>query len=407
MVDTESLAFGLFLRVMTDVLPHGSDVSMVPQWELNIVKKLKSSPRVAGYLLNLLIRSPDFMRSILIDSPSNEARVLLVHLIILAIRVLEKKDEETVNDITKASYDDLETEAKKLSQSLQGFTKTDIWCSAKLENSLGHHACVPQFMKSAMDLWYFAASSTKAYYTQYFFTLFLEFAKLGPYERHLLCDTLAFFNKATSLLSHRLPPAPKSIPVVTASAAEVDDDPDEKDFIINSGFAELYGMKDKEKPKSSLASAGASGISYLKESDLVYLLEALTVIVQNARLPPFEAPKEKETQPKKGSKKSKPAETSQSGDAPAAAAAAAATAAADEAAAKTVAEPAVSSDQLSAVIGNVLPKMLQSDVGFYTVRQFILRLATANANVIKMLHPLFDSFYVRMAISCVYKSMLN
>jgi len=405
-VDTECLAFGLFLRVMYEVVTHGANRDeILPSWELNLVEMLRNSRRVSSHLLFLLTRNPDFMRSVFIDSPQNETRVHLVHAIIVAIRELEKEES---NDMLTTSNDDLEQEAKGLAESLQGFTKTDVWCKARLADSMMHPSYIPLFVKLAMDLWYFIATSNKPYSSQMFFALFLELAKIGPIERRLLCDRLAFFDKAALLLSHKVPAMPLSMPTFSTSVIEDnDDEPDEKDIIPTSGFAELYGIKKKEKPKANKQTF--VGASNLREFDMIYLLEALTVIIQNAQLPPFEAPPplQDETQSKKSKKADKKTDkkakeeedlsksaADESTVAPAAqAAAASASSAAHAMGGMTDAE--VHLDQLNSVITNVLPNMIRKCTGAYAVKQFVLKLATANSKVIQQLHPMFYEFLSR------------
>jgi len=376
------LAYGLFLRVMLEVLPRGADAEMLPAWEINMIGMLRSSKRIAGYLLNLLTRNPDFMRAVLVDSPSAESRIHLVNAVIVAIRGLEKEESD---DMLNASYDDIDREAKCLTQSLQGFTKTDVWCSARLENSMIHPSYIPLFMKMTMDLWYYAATAVKSYSCQLFFVLFLEFVKLGSAERRLLCDTLAYFNKATSLLCHRIPAAPKALPSFTASIAEAEDEPDEKDVIPNSGFADLYNIRDKEKPKAELNPFVTK--SLIRDVDMIYLLESLTVIIQNARLPPFEAPdpipaagsSKKNSKKSDKSEKAKAADTTKAKAADSSAPAAAQPAQAVKPSGSSDTE--VHSDQLALVISEVLPDFIQKNVGSYFVKQFVRELAIVNTTL--------------------------
>jgi len=182
------------------------------------------------------------------------------------------------------------------------------------------------------------------------------------------------------LLQLKVPECPNSIPAFTVSDAEEDEEPDEKDIIPNSGFAELYGMKKKDTDKPLLKIS--SSRSTLKASELVYLLEALTYIIQTAKLPPFEAPKPKETPAPKKSKKGEAAATTTATTQ-------------DESSSsskddkKTV---EVTSSQLDGIIRGVLPNMVMTGVGIDTVKRFVLRLSTANVNAVKMLQPFFKGF---------------
>jgi len=215
-----------------------------------------------------------------------------------------------------------------------------------------------------------------------FFVLFLEFVKLGPIERRFICNTLGFFNYATNLLCHQIPAAPQSLPKLNASTEEAEE-PDEKDISSNSPFAELYGVRDKDKPETVVS---LSVKSHLSEVDMVYLLESLTVIIQNAKLSQLEAPPPSEPSPA-SSKKGKKNTPSQAAEPVAESS--------QSSAAESSNEVTISPDMLTRVIETVLPNMMQYDVGQYAVKQFVLRLATANKNVIAMLSPMFDNFLNR------------
>jgi len=280
-----------------------------------------------------------------------------------------------------------------------------------------------------MDLFYYAAIDVH-HSSQMFFVLFLEFAKLGPAERRFLCNGLRFFKRATDLMRQRLPEVPDALPkFVVETPATDSDEPDEKDFLPTSPFAALYGFKEKKKKE---VKATVAQHSRLQPEDMVYLLETLTIIVQNAILPEYEKPhardrsvQRKPASPAKAAAKPSAAKQPAAADAkkpataeakkPAAAPAAAASGkpaaepsakpegsqsaspAAKPSAAPTQAAVPSSSpaqpssrtdvhvfeDQIDLMFSDVFPTFIRSDSGMYCMKQFILRICTANRVAVK------------------------
>jgi len=358
------------------------------------------------------------MRSILIESIPVEPKVHLIHLILLAIRQLEQEESGDMLHCTKES---IEAEAKSLVERLQGQSKTDVWCNNKLQSIMTAGPRIPLFMKTAIDLFYYAATNTGRGRSQLFFTLFLEFANLGLAERHLLWDGLDFFQKSVTLLRCFVPQSPDSLPTFAAPApVEEDDEPDEKDIVPYSGFSALYEMKSKKAV--SLPKEKGPKVSTLNYYDMVYLFETLTVIAQNAVLPPYEPPPKNQPTGKKtaskGKGKGEPA-TKAPAKAPASASAAAAAAAAPESESASASASAAAedyppshavvskadsdvylhADQIRVILDDLFPEILKSNSGMYCLKRFAYRMCSANRFVIEQMTAMFRTFLSAQHVS--------
>ena len=373
-MDTERQALYLLVRVMFDVLMHGSDRSMLPLWQHSLNRMVSSSKRMAAGFLQLLTRSPHFMQQVLVNSPREDAKIHLIHAIILAVK--QVRDEEKDN-MTSCKEEELDAEAKQLVRFLQEHSTTEVWCDCRLADTCTQGPVVPLFARVAMDMFYPATSEPR--YSQLFFVLFSELMKLGAAERHMLCDGLGFFTKATNLLRYLVPSVPETLTVVRKRDEiemdgnedededdEEDDVPDEKNVVSTSVFAELYGFKKSGAAVPAVTEKRRTWSS-LTQRSMVYLLESVVTMVQNAVLPQGALP----------ARASVPAATGGSG------------AKAQGAAAAVVRDVALSQEQLDLLLESIFPEVVKQETGLYCVKAAVLRFCSASRSALKVLAKMF------------------
>ena len=369
-MDTERQALFLFVRVMFDVLMHGNDRSMLPLWEHRLNGMVASSKRMAGGFLQLLTRNPHFMQHILVNSARDDAKIHLIHAIILAVKHVYDEEKDSM---TACKEEEVDAEIKQLVRFMQEHSTTEVWCDSRLADSCMQGPAVPLFVRVAMDLFYPATSEPRR--SQMLFVLFSELAKLGAAERHMLCDGLGFFTKATNLLRYLVPPLPETLNVVRKRDEEEkneaedededdddddeEDDGDEKNVVPTSMFAELYGFKKTATTNAPAVSETRRAWSTLTQRSMVYLLEAVTTIVQNAVLPQTMLPPRVSL--------SSPAKASR-------------------------AEPrdvALSQEQLDLLLESVFPEVIKQDTGLYCVKAVVVRFCSASRNAVSVLTKMF------------------
>ena len=360
-MDTEEQALFLFVRVMFDVLMHGNDRSVLPLWEHSLNRMVVSSKRMARGFLQLLTRNPHIMEHILVNAPRDDAKIHLVHAIILAVK--QVSDGEEKSGMASCREEEVDAEVKQLVRFMQEHSTTEVWCDCRLADTCAQGPVVPLFARVAMDMFYPATAEPR--HSQMLFVLFSELAKLGATERRMLCDGLGFFTKATNLLRYLVPPVPETL-TVTRKMDEAEEDSseddegddqyegDEKNVVPTSVFAELYGLK-KATASAPAASEKRRAWSTLTQRSMVYLLESVATIVQNAVLP-------QAVLPPRGPAK----------------------------AGRTDArEVVLSQEQLDLLLESVFPEVVKQDTGLYCVKAVAVRLCSASRSAVSVLTRMF------------------